>query len=52
MYKTSQIVELVLLRYERDQLIRDWHSSDRSDLAMLLRLGYLGQRVQELECEE
>jgi hypothetical protein len=49
---TSQIVELVFLRHEREQLLCDWHSSDRSDFAMLIRLGYLGQRIQELECEE
>ena len=51
MYTTSRIVELVFLKDEREQALREWYSSDRPDFALLIRLAYLGQRIQELERE-
>lgn len=46
-----QIVELVSLKREREELRLRWQDSRHRDLAVLIRLAYLGQLIHEIESD-
>ena len=44
-----QTIELDSLKRERTELACEWYGSQRRDLALLIRIAYLGQLIQNIE---